>query len=183
MRWTRRQRRRSAGGRTGTPGKCVQANYFRLMRVIVDVATALKPDLAVVDGMVASDHGMDHEPVETNVLLAGHDPVATDAVGAAVMGFDPESDFPNEPFLVSENHLRLAAKAGVGRLCLSETDVRGLSLAGSPVGAPLLHPDRDEGDHRAGGRGAEGRDRAGRRLPRPPRRAARAVRRPVRLPA
>jgi hypothetical protein len=45
-----------------------------------------------------------------------------------VMGFDPESDFPNEPFLVSENHLRLAAKAGVGTLCLADTLMRGLSL-------------------------------------------------------
>ena len=107
----------------------MHTNYFRLMRVIVDIATTLKPDLAVVDGMVASDHGMDHEPVETNLLLAGHDPVATDAVGAACMGFDPESEFPNEPFLVSENHLRLAAGVGLGTLCLAETVVRGLPLA------------------------------------------------------
>jgi uncharacterized protein (DUF362 family) len=106
----------------------VHTNYFRLMRVIVDVATALRPDLAVVDGLVASDHGMDHDPVETNVLLAGHDPVATDAVGAAVMGFDPEADFPDAPFLVSENHLRLAARAGIGTLDLAGTEVRGLPL-------------------------------------------------------
>jgi uncharacterized protein (DUF362 family) len=107
----------------------MHTNYFRLIRVIVDIATTLRPDLAVVDGLVASDYGMDHEPRAMNVLLAGHDPVATDAVGAAVMGFDPETDFPNEPFLVSENHLRLAAKAGVGTLCLAETELRGLSLA------------------------------------------------------
>src|SRR5918994_1581453 len=49
----------------------MHTNYFRLMRVIVDIATTLKPDLAVVDGLGASDHGMDHEPIETNVLLAG----------------------------------------------------------------------------------------------------------------
>jgi hypothetical protein len=83
----------------------------------------------VVDGLVASDHGMDHDPVETNVLLAGHDPVATDAVGAAVMGFDPEADFPDAPFLVSENHLRLAARAGLGTLDLAGTEVRGLPLS------------------------------------------------------
>lgn len=107
----------------------MHTNYFRLMRIIVDIATTLRPDLAVVDGLIASNHGMDHDPVEMNVLLAGHDPVATDAVGAAVMGFDPHSDFPVEPFVVSENHLRLAARAGVGTLDLAGTEVRGVPIA------------------------------------------------------
>ena len=103
----------------------MHTNYFRLMRIVVDAATTLRPDLAVVDGLVGSDFGMDHEPREMNVLLAGHDPVATDAVGAAVMGFDPHADFPVEPFVVSENHLRLAASVGLGVLDLAGTDVRG----------------------------------------------------------
>jgi hypothetical protein len=68
---------------------------------------------------------MDHDPVEMSVLLAGHDPVATDAVGATVMGFDPHAEFPVEPFVVSENHLRLAARAGVGVLDLSATEICG----------------------------------------------------------
>jgi uncharacterized protein (DUF362 family) len=107
----------------------MHTNYFRLMRIIVDIATTLRPDLAVVDGLIASNHGMDHDPVEMNVLLAGHDPVATDAVGAALMGFDPHAEFPVEPFVVSENHLRLAAKAGVGVLDLVRTEVRGTRIA------------------------------------------------------
>jgi hypothetical protein len=106
----------------------MHTNYLRLMRIVVDIATTLKPDLAFVDGLVASDFGMDHEPREMNVLLAGHDPVATDAVGAACMGFDPETDFPHEPFVVSENHLRLAASAGVGTLDLAGTEVRGARI-------------------------------------------------------
>lgn len=107
----------------------MHTNYVRLMRIVVDIATTLRPDLAVVDGLVGSDHGMDHEPREMNVLLVGHDPVATDAVGAAVMGFDPHADFPHEPFVVSENHLRLAASAGVGTLDLLGTEVRGARIA------------------------------------------------------
>jgi hypothetical protein len=107
----------------------MHTNYFRLMRIIVDIASTLRPDLAVVDGLIASNHGMDHDPVEMNVLLAGHDPVATDAVGAAVMGFDPHAEFPVEPFVVSENHLRLAASAGIGVLDLAGTDVRGARIA------------------------------------------------------
>ncbi len=107
----------------------MHTNYFRLMRIIVDTATTLQPDLAIIDGLVASDHGMDGTPVEMNVLLAGHDPVATDAVGAAIMGFDPHADMPTEPFLVAENHLRLAASAGVGTLDLPGTDVRGAPIS------------------------------------------------------
>jgi uncharacterized protein (DUF362 family) len=107
----------------------MHTNYFRLMRIIVDIATTLRPDLVAVDGLIASNHGMDHDPVEMNVLLAGHDPVATDAVGAAVMGFDPHAEFPVEPFVVSENHLRLAAKSGVGVLDLVGTEVRGTRIA------------------------------------------------------
>jgi hypothetical protein len=99
------------------------------MRVVVDAATTLRPDLAVVDGLVASDYGMDHEPRPMNLLLAGHDPVATDAVGAACMGFDPHADFPVEPFLVSENHLRLAAGVGVGTLDYPNTEVRGARVS------------------------------------------------------
>jgi uncharacterized protein (DUF362 family) len=106
----------------------MHTNYFRLMRIVVDIATTLKPDLAVVDGLVASDFGMDHEPRAMNLLLAGHDPVALDAVGAACMGFDPHTDFPNEPFVVSENHLRLAASVGVGTLDLPGTEVRGARI-------------------------------------------------------
>jgi uncharacterized protein (DUF362 family) len=106
----------------------MHTNYFRLMRVIVDVATTLRPNLAVVDGLIGSNHGMDHDPVEMNVLLAGHDPVATDAVGAAVMGFDPHAEFPVEPFVVSENHLRLASRVGVGVLDLAGTEVRGVPI-------------------------------------------------------
>jgi hypothetical protein len=107
----------------------MHTNYFRLMRIVVDIATTLKPDLAVVDGLVASDFGMDHQPRPMNLLLAGHDPVATDAVGAACMGFDPHADFPVEPFVVSENHLRLAARAGVGTLDYGGTEVRGVPVA------------------------------------------------------
>lgn len=106
----------------------MHTNYLRLMRIVVDIATTLRPDLAVVDGLIASDYGMDHEPREMNVLLAGHDPVALDAVGAACMGFDPATDFPNEPFVVSENHLRLAASVGLGTLDLARTEVRGASI-------------------------------------------------------
>ncbi len=107
----------------------MHTNYYRLMRIIVDIATTLPPALAVIDGMIASDHGMDDDAVEMNVLLAGHDPVATDAVGAAVMGFDPHAEFPRSPFVVSENHLRLASKVGLGTLDYPNTEVRGVPVS------------------------------------------------------
>jgi uncharacterized protein (DUF362 family) len=106
----------------------MHTNHFRLMRIFVDVATAMKPDLAILDGIIASNMSLDGDPVETELMLAGHDPVATDAIGTRIIGFDPLSDFPTKPWLRAENHLRLASQAGLGVLDPAEIDVRGLNV-------------------------------------------------------
>jgi hypothetical protein len=61
-------------------------------------------------------------------LVAGLNPVATDAVATALMGYDPRSPRGTKPFASCENHLRLAEKAGVGPADLSQIDVRGLTI-------------------------------------------------------
>ena len=108
----------------------VHTNYVRLMRTLVDTALGIRPDLVVVDGLIASNRSIVGEPVVMNLLAAGHDPVATDAIGMQLMGFDPLDDFPMPPFLVAENHLRLAAGAGLGEL-----DPARISVRGEPVAA------------------------------------------------
>ncbi len=107
----------------------MHANHYRLMRVIVDIATLRRPDLAVIDGTIASDHGIDHTPIEAGLMLAGHDPLATDAVGTALLGFSPRTQFPEMPFLVSESHLLLAEQVGIGTLDLDRIEVRGVPIA------------------------------------------------------
>ncbi len=59
---------------------------------ILDVAGAVRPDYAIVDGIVGMEGNgpISGTPIAANVLIFGDDPVATDVIGARVMGFDPE---------------------------------------------------------------------------------------------
>jgi len=62
------------------------------------------------------------------VLIAGKDPVATDAVAIAVMGFDPTVNPPAVPFLRGDNYLNMAYELGLGTNRLEEIEVAGASI-------------------------------------------------------
>jgi uncharacterized protein (DUF362 family) len=63
------------------------------------------------------------------VLIAGLNPVSTDAVGTAVMGFaNPRAQRGTGPFENCENHLLLAEAARLGTADLTKIDVRGLTI-------------------------------------------------------
>jgi uncharacterized protein (DUF362 family) len=59
---------------------------------ILDVAAAVRPDLAIVDGIVGMEGNgpISGIPVRPGVLVFGSDPVATDVTAAGLMGIDPE---------------------------------------------------------------------------------------------
>ncbi len=59
---------------------------------ILDVAAAVRPDLAIVDGIVAMEGNgpITGNPVHLGALVFGDDPVATDVTAARIMGVDPE---------------------------------------------------------------------------------------------
>ena len=59
------------------------------------------------------------------MLVAGDNTVATDAVGARLMGFDPAGDHPDPPYVFDRNPLKLAADAGLGPLDLGAIDLHG----------------------------------------------------------
>lgn len=63
-----------------------------LDRSILDVAAAVRPDLAIIDGIVAmeGDGPIRGTATDAGVVVVSTDPVAADAVGARLMGFDPE---------------------------------------------------------------------------------------------
>jgi len=83
---------------------------------IVDLASIIKPSVAVIDGIIAGEgHETSGNPAEMNLIIAGTDPVAVDAIGAAVMGIPPES----------VKHLRLAEERGLGTCNLKEITVLG----------------------------------------------------------
>ena len=64
------------------------------------------------------------------ILIAGFNPVSTDAIGTAVMGYDnPRAVRGVKPFENCDNHLLLAEQAGLGSADLAQIDLRGMSLA------------------------------------------------------
>ncbi|MEM2942699.1 MAG: DUF362 domain-containing protein [Candidatus Bathyarchaeia archaeon] len=77
-------------------------------KVIVDINSVLKPSLVVIDGFVAMEgYGpVSGDPVRMDLVLAGYDPVATDATAARVMGFDPHMIY----------HIRRCHEKGLGEI-------------------------------------------------------------------
>jgi uncharacterized protein (DUF362 family) len=59
---------------------------------IVDIAAAIRPSLAIVDGIVGmqGDGPIYGDPVASGVVVFSRDPVAADVTGARLMGIDPE---------------------------------------------------------------------------------------------
>ena len=93
--------------------------HTNLSRNIADLASILRPRVAVVDGIIAGEgHETSNDPVEMNLVIAGTDPVAVDAVGAAVMGVPPDS----------VKHLRYAMQRGLGNYDLDKIEVVGESI-------------------------------------------------------
>jgi len=93
--------------------------HNHLSEKIVDLASIVKPSVAVIDGIIAGEgHETSGSPVEMNLVIAGTDPVAVDAVGAAVMGIPPES----------VKHLRLAEERQLG-IC----DLKQIEIMGEPI--------------------------------------------------
>jgi uncharacterized protein (DUF362 family) len=93
--------------------------HGHLSEKIVDLASIIRPSIAVVDGIIAGEgHETSGNPVEMNLVLAGTDPVAVDAVGAAVMSIPPRT----------VKHLRLAEERGLGTCNLEQIEILGEPL-------------------------------------------------------
>ena len=75
-------------------------------KVITDINSVVKPTLTVIDGFVAMEGlgPVNGSPIRMDTVIAGTDPVATDAVGAKVMSFEPES----------VAHIRMCHEKGIG---------------------------------------------------------------------
>ena len=71
---------------------------------------------------------------QPNLLIAGLNPVCTDAVATAAMGYDPRATKGSVPFRNCDNTMLLAEAHGVGAADLTRIDVRGLSVKDA------LHP-------------------------------------------
>jgi uncharacterized protein (DUF362 family) len=106
----------------------------RVPRTIVDENLARPVHLAIVDGITTIRGGEGWwnagvSPIDPGVIVAGFNALSTDAVAAAVMGFDPRAPHYTAPFETRENHLLLAEQANLGTADLARIEVRGLRIA------------------------------------------------------
>jgi uncharacterized protein (DUF362 family) len=106
----------------------------RLPRVIIDMVRSRPIDLAIIDGIHTTEGGEGpwvrntFGMVQPGVIIAGKNPVATDAVSTAVMGFNPDAPSHEVPFQNSDNHLALAREKGFGTNRLDEIEILGSKL-------------------------------------------------------
>ncbi len=89
--------------------------------------------LAIIDGVESTAGGEGPwirgvRVVKPGVLIAGLNPVCTDAVSAAVMGYNPRATRGTPPFRNADNTLLLAEAHGAGAADLKRIDVRGVSI-------------------------------------------------------
>lgn len=110
---------------------------WRVPRIVADICSARPIHLAIIDGITSMSGGegpwcREAAPLKftsPGVIIAGLNPVSTDAVGTAVMGYDnPRAARGVKPFHFCDNHLLLAEEAGVGTADLAQIDVRGIPI-------------------------------------------------------
>jgi len=111
---------------------------WRVPHIVADVCAARPIHLAIIDGITSMKGGEGpwcggEEKLKftsPGILIAGLNPVSTDAVGTAVMGYDnPRVARGIKPFDFCDNHILLAEQAGLGIADLAEVDVRGMTIA------------------------------------------------------
>ena len=111
---------------------------YRVPRHTVDSAGIRPIDLTIIDGIETVSGGEgpwlpDLALQKPGLLLAGRNPVCTDAIATAVMGYDPMAQRATGPF-PGDNHLAMAASFGLGTNDPKEIEVLGVPLS------KALHP-------------------------------------------
>jgi uncharacterized protein (DUF362 family) len=72
-------------------------------------------------------------PVKAGVLVAGTNCVTTDAVGAALMGFDPMAERGTPPFETCDSTLQFGELLGLGTRDLKRIEVLGVPIEKAKV--------------------------------------------------
>ncbi|HID91305.1 TPA: DUF362 domain-containing protein [Candidatus Bathyarchaeota archaeon] len=94
-------------------------HFTDINKGIADYVTVVKPDLTIVDAIVGLEglgpHSDTGRPREIDMIVAGKDVVAVDAVCAKIVGVDPEEVL----------HIKYAARRGLGEIDLGRMEIRG----------------------------------------------------------
>lgn len=122
---------------------------WRMPRILSDIAAARPIELNIVDGITSCVGGegpwvKGSKPCNPGVLVIGRNPVCTDTVAMAVMGYDPRAKAGEGPFRIrkatpdaqkdaegrqwADNTNLVAEAAGLGSADLSRIDVRGAKI-------------------------------------------------------
>ena len=131
-----------------------------LHRRLAALYDLIRPDFCLIEGLTATIHGhfptttlLDECVVPMNLLIGGRDTLAVDVVGARVLGYN----------VAEVEHLRLAAKWGLGEGDLANIEVLGVPLSRFTEKYPCtllrrFHPDVRivEGKERACVEGCKG---------------------------
>jgi uncharacterized protein (DUF362 family) len=108
---------------------------WRVPRTVVDLCAARPIHLAIVEGIKTMTGGegpwvpVDSKAVAPGVIVAGTNPVTTDAVAMSVMGFDPMAVRGTPPFERCDSILQLAEAVGLGTRDLKRIEVIGTPIA------------------------------------------------------
>jgi uncharacterized protein (DUF362 family) len=114
--------------------KTPREDTWRVPRTVVDLVAARPVHLAIVEGIRTMSGGEgpwireDIRGVAPGVIVAGTNPVNTDAVAMTVMGFDPMAVRGTPPFEACDSTLQLAESVGVGT-----RDLKKIELVGTPI--------------------------------------------------
>lgn len=103
----------------------------RMPRITAELCAARPIHLSFIDGIQTVTGGegpwvQGLKMVSPGLLIAGLNPVATDTVGTALMGFDPRAPKGKGAFAKCENTLLLAESLGLGPADLRQIEVRGV---------------------------------------------------------
>jgi uncharacterized protein (DUF362 family) len=98
---------------------------YRIHQKFADIYRVLRPNFALIDGLIATTHG--HYPTTYNaskcvvpmdLLIGGSDPLATDVIASALMGFD----------IKDVKHLELSSATGIGQGDIAQINIINKSL-------------------------------------------------------
>ncbi len=106
---------------------------YRVPHIVADLVAARPIHLEIIDGVesIAGGEGpwiRGVRVVKPGVLLAGLNPVCTDAVATAAMGYSPRATRGTAPFKTCDNTLLLAEAHGIGTTDLKRIEVRGVAI-------------------------------------------------------
>ncbi|MCC6394757.1 MAG: DUF362 domain-containing protein [Bryobacterales bacterium] len=115
------------------PGSDRESTY-RMPRIVAELAATRPIDISFVDGVETMSGGegpwirRELAHVKPGVMILGTNPVTTDSVATAVMGYDPRAPKGTAPFQRCDNSLTLAESLGVGT-----TDLNNIEVAGEKI--------------------------------------------------